>query len=246
MLVIPAIDLSEGRCVRLVRGDMAQKTVYSDDPVGVARNWAADGAQLIHVVDLDGAVSGKRANADALAGICAAVDVPVEASGGIRSVEDAKTVLDLGARYAIMGTAALREPQVLVEALEAYPEQIIVGIDARDGKVAVEGWTESTDISAVGLAAEMEKLGVRRIIATDINTDGVLTGPNVAAMRAIAEAVSIDVVASGGVSSLDDIRSLAALQSLGVVACIVGRALYVGAFSLPEAIRAGAAPTATE
>ncbi len=246
MLIIPAIDLSEGRCVRLVRGDMAQKTVYSDDPAEVARKWTAEGAELIHVVDLDGAVSGKRANADALADICAATEVPVEIGGGIRSVEDVQTVLDLGVRYAIMGTTALRQPEVLAEALMAFPEQIIVGIDARDGRVAVEGWTESTDVSAVRLAAEMERMGVRRIIATDINTDGLLTGPNVAAMRAIAEAVSIDVVASGGVSSLDDIRSLAALRSVGVVGCIVGRALYVGAFSLSEAIRAGATPSATE
>ncbi len=246
MLVIPAIDLSEGRCVRLVRGDMSRKTVYSHDPAGMARKWAAEGAELIHVVDLDGAVSGERANAKALADICAATDVPVEVGGGIRSIRDVRTVLGLGARYAIMGTAALRHPEVLAEALETSTEQIIVGIDARDGQVAVEGWTEATEVSAVDLAAEMEKMGVRRIIATDINTDGVLTGPNLAAMRAMAEAIGIELIASGGVSSLGDIRALATLGSLGVVGCIVGRALYEGAFSLADAIRAGVAPAGTE
>lgn len=246
MLVIPAIDLSEGRCVRLVRGDMAQKTVYSDDPPGVARRWAAAGAQLIHVVDLDGAVSGRRANASVLADICAASDVPVEVGGGIRSLDDVETVLDLGVRYAIMGTTALRRPEVLAEAARAFRDRIIAGIDARDGKVAVAGWTESTEVPAVDLAAEVAKMGVRRIIATDINTDGVLTGPNLAAMRAIAEAVNIEVVASGGVSSLDDIRALATLKPLGVIGCIVGKALYVGAFSLAEAIRAGAVAPTTE
>lgn len=239
MLVIPAIDLAEGRCVRLARGDMRQQTVYSDDPAEMARRWADQGAELIHVVDLDGAVSGVRANADSLARICAATEVPVEVGGGIRSVEDVTSVLDLGASYAIMGTAALRQPEVLAEALQAHRDRIIVGIDARNGKVAVEGWTEATDVLATDLALEMEKLGVRRLIATDIDTDGVLTGPNLVAMRAMAQAVSIDVIASGGVSCLDDIRSLATLQAEGVAGCIVGRALYVGAFSLSEAIRAG-------
>jgi phosphoribosylformimino-5-aminoimidazole carboxamide ribotide isomerase len=246
LLVIPAIDLSEGRCVRLVQGDMHQKTVYSDSPADVARRWVDDGAELIHVVDLDGAVSGIRANADSLAAICAAAEVPVEVGGGIRSVADVRTVLGLGASYAIMGTTALRHPDVLAEALEAEPERIIVGIDARDGKVAVEGWTEATDVSAVGLAHEMEEMGVQRIIATDIATDGVLTGPNLSAMTAIAEAVRIEVIASGGVSALDDIRALAALEPLGIAGCIVGRALYERAFSLPDAIRAGAGPVATE
>ena len=246
MLVIPAIDVSEGRCVRLARGDMRQKTVYSDDPAEMARRWADQGAKLIHVVDLDGAVSGKRANADSLASICAATDVPVEIGGGIRTVEDVVSVLDLGARYAIMGTAALRRPAVLAEALQSYREQIIVGIDGRDGKVAVEGWTEATQVPAVALARAMEILGVQRLIATDINTDGVLTGPNLPAMRAMAQAVSIEVIASGGVSCLDDIRSLTRLQAEGVVGCIVGRALYVGAFSLSEAIGAGAGPVAPE
>lgn len=246
MLVIPAIDLSEGRCVRLARGDMSRKTVYSDDPAGMARKWTAEGAELIHVVDLDAAVSGERAGAEAIADICAATDVPVEVGGGIRSIQDVKTVLGLGARYAIMGTAALRHPEVLAEALEAFPERIIVGIDARSSQVAVEGWTEATEVSAVDLAAEIEEMGVRRIIATDINTDGVLTGPNLAAVRAMAEAINIELVASGGVSSLNDIRALAALESLGVIGCIVGRALYEGVFSLADAIRAGGATRATE
>jgi phosphoribosylformimino-5-aminoimidazole carboxamide ribotide isomerase len=239
VIVIPAIDLSDGRCVRLAQGDMQRKTVYSDDPVEMALRWADGGAQLIHVVDLDGAVSGRRANAEAIAAICGATDVPVELGGGIRTLDDVRDVLSLGARHAILGTVALRDPETLTAALAEFGEAIVVGIDARDGRVAVQGWTEDTGILAVDLAQRIEALGVRRIIFTDIATDGVLTGPNLEAMRAMAEATSVDITASGGVSSLEDIRALAALEPLGVTGCIVGRALYEGEFGLPEAIEAG-------
>ena len=236
MIVIPAIDLSEGRCVRLAQGDMQRKTIYSDDPAEMARRWADGGARIIHVVDLDGAVSGERANAGALKAICEATEVPVEVGGGIRTLEDARQVLNLGARWAILGTAALRDPEMLRAALEEFGEAIVVGIDARGGRVAVQGWTEDTGILATDLAQRVEGLGARRIIATDIATDGVLTGPNLRAMRAMAEALQIEVTASGGVSSLEDIRALATLEPLGVTSCIVGRALYEGRFGLPEAI----------
>jgi len=246
VLVIPAIDLSGGQCVRLSQGDMRRKTVYHDDPAQVARAWADQGAALIHVVDLDGAMSGRLANEGSIRAICRATDVPIELGGGIRTVQDVAHVLGLGAKHAVMGTAALRDPQALSEALSRFPEQVTVGIDARDGRVAVEGWTEATDISATDLARRMADLGVRRLIATDIATDGVLRGPNLQAMRAIAEASKLPVIASGGVSSLADLRALATLEPLGVTGCIIGRALYVNAFTLSDAIRAGAAPTAAE
>ncbi|MBM3472319.1 MAG: 1-(5-phosphoribosyl)-5-[(5-phosphoribosylamino)methylideneamino]imidazole-4-carboxamide isomerase [Armatimonadetes bacterium] len=240
MIVIPAIDLSKGCCVRLAQGDMQRKTVYSDDPAEMARRWADGGAEIIHVVDLDGAVSGERANAGALKAICEATKVPVEVGGGIRTIEDVRQVLGLGARWAILGTAALRDPAMLQAAVKEFSEAIVAGIDARDGRVAVQGWTEDTSVLATDLARQTEALGVQRIIATDIATDGVLTGPNLRAMRTMAEALHIEVTASGGISSLEDIRALATLEPLGVTSCIVGRALYEGKFTLREAIAAGA------
>ena len=246
MLVIPAIDLAAGQCVRLTQGDMRRKTVYHDDPAEVARWWTDQGAALIHIVDLDGAMGGSLANESSIRAIRRATQAPLEIGGGIRTADDVARVLDLGATHAIMGTTALRDPEALTQALARFPAQIIVGIDARDGRVAVEGWTESTDIAAVDLARRMGQMGVRRLIATDIATDGVLRGPNLAAMQAIAEASRVEVIASGGVSSLADIRALAELERLGVVGCIVGRALYVGAFTLPDALRAGAGGEGTE
>ena len=238
MIVIPAIDLSEGQCVRLRRGEMSEKTVYFDDAAEVARLWADGGAEIIHVVDLDGAVSGRRANAASLEAICSATDVPVEVGGGIRTVEDVAQVLKLGARYAILGTTALRDPEAVEQALAEHGDSIIVGIDARDGMVAVEGWTETSSVGALELGKRMETLGVGRLIFTDIATDGVLQGPNLEAMRSMAEAVGCEVTASGGVSKLEDIRALAELEPVGVTSCIVGRALYEKAFTLPQAISA--------
>lgn len=237
MLVIPAIDLSEGQVVRLARGDMQEKTVYSDDPAAMAQRWADEGAQVLHVVDLDGAVSGQLANLEAVAEILAAVTVPVELGGGLRTAQDVRQVLELGVQWAIMGTAALRmcTRSELETAIAQFSERIIVSIDARDSKVAVEGWTEGSEVDAVQLAQEMEQIGVGRLICTDIATDGMLTGPNLAAMRRLCEAVEVPVIASGGVSSVEDIRRLRALELLG---CIVGRALYTGDLSLGEAIAA--------
>ena len=240
MLLIPAIDLSEGQVVRLARGDMKDKTVYSDDPVAMARRWADEGAQILHVVDLDGAVSGQPANLEAVAEIVAAIDVPVELGGGLRTVEDVRRVLELGVQWAIMGTAALRmrTRSELEAAIAQFGERIIVGIDARDGKVAFEGWTQDSDIDATLFAQEMQQWGVGRLICTDIATDGMLTGPNVAAMRQFCEAVQVPIIASGGVSSIEDVRALRELEPLGLLGCIVGRALYTGDLSLPEAIAA--------
>ncbi len=238
MLVIPAIDLSAGQVVRLARGDMKKKTVYSDDPVAMARRWADEGAQILHVVDLDGAVSGKLANLDAVAKIVEAIDIPVELGGGLRTVADVQRVLDIGVRWAIMGTAALRNRSELEAAVAQFGDQVIVGIDARDGKVAVEGWTQDSDIEATQIAQQMELLGVERLICTDIATDGMLTGPNLAAMRQFCAAVDIPTVASGGVRSVEDVRALRELEPLGLLGCIVGRALYTGDLALPDAIAA--------
>jgi phosphoribosylformimino-5-aminoimidazole carboxamide ribotide isomerase len=239
VIVIPAIDMADGKAVRVIQGDLKQRTVYYDNPADAARLWGDGGAEIIHVVDLDGAVSGRRANAPGLEAICAATDIPVEVGGGIRTVADVKTVLECGARWAILGTTALRDPEALREAVATYGEQIIVGVDARDGMVAVEGWTETSDIAALDLAREMKTLGVGRLIVTDIATDGVLQGPNLDAMRDMGEAVGCDVTASGGISSLDDIRALAKLEPIGITSCITGKALYENKFTLPEAIAAG-------
>ena len=238
MIVIPAIDLSDGQVVRLRQGDMRQKTVYSADPAAQARIWEEQGAQIIHVVDLDGAVAGQSRNLAAVEKIVENVGIPVEIGGGLRTVEDVGRVIDLGVRWAIMGTSALRDRPQLQEALRRFGEQIIVGIDARDGRVAVEGWTEGSEVDAVVLARQMEELGVHRLICTDIASDGMLRGPNLAAMRRVAEAVQIPIIASGGVSTAEDIQALRELEPLGVVGCIIGRALYDGALSLPEAIAA--------
>ncbi len=238
MLIIPAIDLSAGQVVRLAQGDMQKKTVYSIDPVATARRWADEGAQLLHVVDLDGAVSGQPANLGAVAEIVAAIDIPVELGGGLRTSDDVRKVLDIGVQYAIMGTAALHNRAELEAAVAQFGDRIIVGIDARDGKVAVEGWTEGSDIDAAQLAQQMEQLGVQRLICTDIATDGMLSGPNVVAMRQLCAAVDIPIIASGGVSSVEDIKALRALEPLGLLGCIVGRALYTGDLALSEALTA--------
>lgn len=236
MLIIPAIDLSEGQVVRLRQGDMRQKTVYSDDPAAQAQAWEEQGAEVIHIVDLDGAVSGGPANLTAVENIVENVVIPVEMGGGLRSADDVARVLGLGVRWAIMGTTVLRNRPQLEEALMRFGERIIVGIDARDGKVAVEGWTEGSEVEAVKLAREMERLGVGRLICTDIATDGMLRGPNVGAMRRFCAAVQIPIIASGGVSSVADIRALRALEPQGIIGCIIGRALYDGSLSLGEAL----------
>ncbi len=220
------------------QGDMRQKTVYSDDPAAQAQLWEQQGAEVIHIVDLDGAISGYPANLDGVENIVENVGVPVEMGGGLRTADDVAQVLAIGVRWAIMGTAALRDRPELEEALDRFGERIIVGIDARDGKVTVEGWTEGSEIDAVFLARQMEELGVERLICTDIATDGMLQGPNLAAMRTLAEAVQIPIIASGGVSTTQDIRALRELEPLGVIGCIIGRALYDGTLSLGEALAA--------
>jgi len=234
VILYPAIDLKDGVCVRLLRGDMAAATVFNDDPAAQARAFAAAGSAWIHVVDLDGAFAGKPVNGDAVAAILAAVTVPVQLGGGIRDRATIDDWLGRGIARVILGTAALRDPALVAGAAGAWPGQIAVGIDARDGRVAVEGWAETSEMTALDLARRFEDSGVAAIIYTDIDRDGALGGPNVAATAALAEAISIPVIASGGVASLDDLRALKAAAALDGV--ISGRALYDGRIDLAEAI----------
>jgi phosphoribosylformimino-5-aminoimidazole carboxamide ribotide isomerase len=241
VLIVPAIDLKGGRCVRLLRGDMSAETVYGDDPVKVGLRWVSEGGAYLHVVDLDAAVSGSNENHAVIADLCRSLPIPIEVGGGVRSVERAVELIRLGADRVILGTVALSQPEVLRQACAALPGQVAVGIDARDGKVAIKGWTETSAAGAVELARRCEEAGACRVIYTDIARDGTQEGVNVEATAALAEALGIPVTASGGVGSLADIETLRLREASGIDAVIVGRALYTGAVRLPEAIAAGAA-----
>lgn len=238
MEIIPAIDLLGGRCVRLYQGDYTQSEVFNDDPVAVARQWVAEGATRLHLVDLDGAKAGQPENWQAIEAIVQAVDIPIEVGGGLRDRNRVMDLFRLGVHYAILGTAAVENPDLVADLSQDFPDRVIVGIDARNGKVATRGWLETSDVSAIDLAQQMADRGAAAIIYTDIQRDGTLQGPNLSALRTLAEAVSIPVIASGGVSSLTDILSLLALVPVGVSGVIVGRALYTGDLSLKAAIRA--------
>ena len=242
MLLIPAIDLKNGQCVRLRQGRMDEVTVFSKDPVSVAKRWVDEGAQRLHVVDLDGAVKGSPVNLKALEKIVAAVgDVPVQAGGGVRDEETVQHYLDAGVSFIIIGTKAVNTPHFLRDLCLEYPRHIFVGLDAKDGRVAIDGWNKLSHHDVVEMAQHCERDGVEAIIYTDIGRDGMMQGFNVDATRALAKAVNTPVIASGGVSSLDDLRALAALTGLGVEGAIVGKALYAGAFTLAEALAAVAA-----
>ncbi|MBW4538144.1 MAG: 1-(5-phosphoribosyl)-5-[(5-phosphoribosylamino)methylideneamino]imidazole-4-carboxamide isomerase [Myxacorys chilensis ATA2-1-KO14] len=238
MDVIPAIDLLDSKCVRLYQGDYNQSQVFHDDPVAVARQWVEDGATRLHLVDLDGAKVGRPVNLDAIRAIVQAVDIPVEVGGGLRDRSSVADLLATGVRWAILGTVAVEQPGLVTELCTQFPEQIIVGIDARNGKVATKGWLETSEVLATDLSDRMAKLGAAAIIYTDIHRDGTLQGPNLEALREIASVVDIPVIASGGVSSMTDLLSLLALEPQGVTGVIVGRAIYTGDVSLKEAVRA--------
>ena len=233
--VIPAIDLREGRCVRLLQGDYSRETSYSDDPVSVARRWAELGAPRLHVVDLDGAKGGSPAQSEVMAAICRAVDVPVEVSGGLRKLDDISAAFAYGASRVQLGSAAVRDPGLVREAVGQFPGNIVVSIDAREGMVQTDGWVEGSNLRALDLAVAMAEAGVPRIMFTDIGRDGMLTEPNYAAYEELLRAVSCLVVASGGVSKVEHLVRLAAI---GCEGAIVGKALYEGAFTLPEALDA--------
>lgn len=236
MLVIPAIDLKEGQCVRLEQGLMEKDTVYSDDPVAQALVWQEQGGELLHLVDLDGAFAGVPKNKAAIQAVVDAVDMQTELGGGIRDLQTIEAYLELGVDRVILGTVAKENPQLVAEACRLFPGRIVVGIDAKAGLVAVRGWADVTEKKATDLAREMEGFGVEAIIYTDIARDGMMQGPNLEATRNLAESISIPVIASGGVSSLDDIRNLLAIESSGVTGAITGKAIYSGALDLREAV----------
>jgi phosphoribosylformimino-5-aminoimidazole carboxamide ribotide isomerase len=230
MLIIPAIDLKDGRCVRLEQGDMATATVFSDDPGKTAAHWAGLGARRLHVVDLNGAFAGKPVNEAAIKAIIAAVDpdIPVQVGGGIRDLDTIERYLDDGVSYVIIGTAAVKNPGFLHEACDAFPGHIMVGLDARDGKVATDGWSKLTGHDVVDLARRFQDYGVEAVIHTDIGRDGMLRGVNVEATVSLAQALTIPVIASGGLTSLDDVKRLCAVEGEGIVGAITGRAIYEG------------------
>lgn len=236
MLVIPAIDLKEGCCVRLEQGLMERDTVYSDDPAGQARIWQEQGGELLHIVDLDGAFAGVPRNREAIRAIVEAISIPTELGGGIRDLATIEAYLELGVGRVILGTVAKENPALVAEACRLFPGRIVVGIDARDGLVAVRGWADVTEKKALDLAREMEGFGVEAIIYTDIARDGMMGGPNLEATRALAEAIRIPVIASGGVSCLEDIRQLLTIEASGVTGVITGKALYNGSLNLREAV----------
>ncbi|MDD4237338.1 MAG: 1-(5-phosphoribosyl)-5-[(5-phosphoribosylamino)methylideneamino]imidazole-4-carboxamide isomerase [Desulfotomaculaceae bacterium] len=240
MLLIPAIDLREGKCVRLVEGRLDKETVYSDEPAAMAALWQLQGARMLHVVDLDGAFAGAPKNLDVLKEILAAVEIPVQVGGGIRSMETIESLLGLGVARVILGTVAILNPELVAEACSRYGEAVLVGIDGRNGQVAIEGWGLTAEKGTVELALEMKNLGVKRVVFTDIRRDGRLQGPNLEATGQLAKKTGLKVVASGGVATLDDLRAIRDMEHLGVDAAIMGKALYSGAIDLRRALAVAA------
>ena len=236
MIVIPAVDIKNGKCVRLLQGRLDDDTVYSDDPASMAAKWQRLGAQLIHVIDLDGAFSKSPQNTESIIKIVKTLQVPIQIGGGIRDEKTVDMYIQMGIKRVIIGTEAIKNPTFVRKICQTYPGQILVGIDARDGKVAIDGWTQTTRTEAVDLAKKFEDCGVAAINFTDIARDGMQTGPNLAATQRLAEAISIPVVASGGVSSIQDIKDLLPLEKSGVIGVIVGKALYSGALELRAAL----------
>lgn len=237
MLLIPAIDLKDGRCVRLRQGDLKDATIFSEDPVTVAEQWFDQGARRLHLVDLNGAVAGKPKNEDVIKAIVRAVgdDIPVQIGGGIRDLDTIERYLDFGIEYIIIGTAAVKDPGFLQDACSAFPGNIIVGLDAKDGKVATDGWSKLTRHDVLDLGRKFEDYGVESIIYTDIGRDGMLTGVNVEATVRLAQHVKIPVIASGGVTNLGDIEALCAVEQEGVEGVILGRSIYEGTLDFQSA-----------
>ncbi len=241
MIIFPAIDLRGGNCVRLFKGDFSQETVFSDKPAEMARQWEAMGAKYLHLVDLDGALCGKAVNRDAVRSILAAVHIPAELGGGIRSMEQIEAALDMGLDRVILGSAAVHDPDLVQAACARFGARIVVGIDAREGIVAIQGWERSGGVAATELAKRMATLGVKTLIYTDIARDGTLSGVNVEATVRLAKESGLSVVASGGVSSLDDIRRVKQHETDGLAGVIVGKALYAGTVDLKAALAIAAA-----
>ena len=238
MLIIPAIDLKDGRCVRLKQGDMSTATVFSDDPVAMAKHWAAQGAKRLHIVDLNGAVAGRPKNEKVIRGMIAAVGdkVAIQLGGGIRDLDAIESYIDAGVTYVIVGTAAVKNPGFLSDACYAFPGHVIAGLDAKDGKVAVEGWSKMTGHDVVDLAQKFEEYGVEAIIYTDIGRDGMMSGVNIDATLKLAQALKTPIIASGGLTSIADVQAICTkLVPEGIIGAIAGRALYEGKLDLKAA-----------
>ena len=238
--IIPAIDIMDGKCVRLLQGKFDQVTVFSDDPVEMAKRWAGEGARRLHLVDLKGSKLGEPQEIESVGRIAAAVGIPVELGGGIRTLETARAMLDIGVDRVIIGTSAALNPNVAEVVFRELRDRAALGVDARDGQVAIKGWEEITGEDAIEFARRMQGLGARRVIYTDISRDGMLRGANIPAIRRIAEALNIPIIASGGVTSVDDIRKLKEIEAAGVEGAILGKALYTGALTLADALAAAA------
>ncbi len=239
MDIFPAVDIQNGHAVRLRQGDFDRVTVFDDSPAAAARRWAEAGASWIHMVDLDGARTGKAANANLIREAAAQIDVPIQLGGGIRDLEAVVQALDLGVQRVIIGTASLRDPEFFQTACREFPGQVVAGIDARDGLVAIHGWAETSNVPATTSAADLSLPGVAAIVFTDIARDGMMQGPNLDSLRAVIAAARVPVIASGGISTLDDLRAVA---RLGVTGAIIGRALYDGSIDLAEALKLAADP----
>ena len=239
MIIFPAIDIRDGKCVRLFKGDFNQETVFSDKPEEMAEKWQAEGAEFLHLVDLDGALAGKSQNLATVKKIIAAVNIPVELGGGIRTMENIDEVLALGVKRVILGSVAVKNPELVKETCAKYGERIVVGIDAKDGIVAVDGWGVSGNVDVITLAKEMAKAGVKTIIYTDISRDGTLAGVNVEATAKLARESGINIVASGGVKSTADIKALLPYEKDGIEGVIVGKSIYMKTLDLAEAIEIG-------
>ena len=236
MIIYPAIDIRGGRCVRLTEGRFDAETVFADDPAEIALKWAGLGAEFLHLVDLDGALAGEGKNVPVIQRILKSVSIPVQLGGGIRNLETIEKLLELGVTRLILGSAAVKNPELVAEACKKYPGHIAVGIDAKNGEVAIEGWGQGSGVAATELAKKMASFGVETIIYTDISRDGMLSGVNVEATAALARACGVPIIASGGVASLDDIRRVKAVEGDGVQGCIIGKAIYTGAVDLKEAL----------
>jgi len=237
MIIIPAVDIKGGRCVRLRQGIASKETIFSDQPEEMAKKWYDMGAERIHVVDLDGAFSGRPVNIRLVEKIVKDVSAEIEVGGGIRDIDTIKRYIEIGVKYVILGTVAIKDPDIVIEASEIFPGRIIIGIDARDGKIAVEGWTKGEDITPVEIAKRFESYKIASIIYTDIKRDGMKTGPNIDAIKKLAISTNIPIIASGGISSIEDIKRLLPLESYGVEGVIIGRALYDGDIDLAKAIK---------
>ena len=236
MLIIPAIDLREGKCVRLYQGNPEEETVFSEDPVDVAKSWQSMGASWLHLVDLDGAFTGTPKNLEIVKQILHEIDIPVQMGGGIRSLEVVEHVLAAGVERVIIGTVAISHPELVAKACERFGERVAVGIDSKYGQVAVEGWEATVEKSALDLAVEMKKAGVTRVIHTDTSRDGTMEGPNLESTKEMAEKSGLKIIASGGMSSLEDIKAVKAIETYGVEGVILGRSIYTGSILLSEAI----------